>query len=127
MKRRYMVAASSILWMMISATPLVCAQSANLTGQWQVVCDGKSGTTLLTLSQSGDFIAGKWTPAKGAATEIRDGKIAGDTLTFSFIHDKTHFDVTGHLNGDTIAFDVIEVKKGGKPKAIHGRATRGFV
>ena len=122
-----MVAASSTVLMMISATPLVYAQSANLTGQWQVVCDGKSGTALLTLNQSGDSIAGKWTPAKGAASEIENGKVAGDTLTFSFVHHKMHFNATGRLNGDTISFDVIELKKGGKTKAIHGRATRGFI
>jgi hypothetical protein len=113
--------------MMISATPLVYAQSANLTGQWHLLCDAKFGTTLLTLSQSGDSISGQLTPAKGAASEVEDGKIVGDTLTFSFVHDKTHFNATGHLNGDTMSFDVIELKKGGKTKTIHGRATRGFV
>ena len=127
MKKFFMVAASSTVLMVISATPLVYAQSASLTGRWQVVCDGKSGRALLTLNQSGDFISGKWTPAKGAASEIKNGKIAGDTLTFSFVHDRMHFNATGHLNGDTISFDVIELKKDGKTKAIHGKATRGFI
>jgi hypothetical protein len=91
MKKCFMVAASSAVLMMLSIAPLVYAQSANLTGQWQVVRDGKPGTTLLTLSQSGESITGKWAPAKGSASEIVDGKIGGDTLTFSFVHDKAHF------------------------------------
>jgi len=113
------------LSMMLSMTPLVHAQSTNLTGQWKVVRDGKSGTTLLTLNQSGNSITGNWALGKGPAFEIENGKIDGDTLTFSFVHDKEQFNATAHLSGDTMDLDVVELKKGGKSETIHGKATRG--
>jgi hypothetical protein len=62
---------------------------------------------------------------KGATSKLKDGKLAGDTLTFSFVHDKSHFNATGHLTGDTMSLDVIELQKGGKTAEIHGKATRG--
>jgi len=89
-----------------------------------VAREDKPGTTLLTLTQSGDTLTGKWIPAKGATSEIENAKIAGDILTFSFIHDKTHFNATFHLSGDSMPFDVVELKKHGKTKDIHGKATR---
>jgi hypothetical protein len=111
MKKDLMVAALFAVLMVLPVSSRVYAQGATLTGQWQVLRDGKSETTLLTLSQSGDSITGKWAPAKGAASEIENGKIAGDTLTFSFIHDKKRFNAKGHLGGDTISFDIIGPKK----------------
>jgi hypothetical protein len=120
-----MVAPLFAVLMVLPVSSRVYAQGATLTGQWQVLRDGKSETRLLTLSQSGDSIAGKWAPAKGAASEIENGKIAGDTLTFSFIHDKKRFNATGHLSGDTISFDIIGPKKWGMTKTIHGKAARG--
>jgi hypothetical protein len=125
MKKGIMVAALSAVLMVLPVSSRVYAQGVNLTGHWQVLRDGKSETTLLTLNQSEDSITGKWAPAKGAASEIENGNIAGDTLTFSFIHDNKRFNATGHLSGDTISFDVIGPKKWGMTKTIHGKATRG--
>jgi hypothetical protein len=120
-----MVAASSAVLMMLSMTPLVYGQSASVTGQWLVVYEGTSETALLTLSQAGNSATGQWMSEKGATSKLKDGKLAGDTLTFSFGHDKAHFNATGHLTGDTMSLDVIELQKGGKTVEIHGKATRG--
>ena len=127
MKERFLVAALSTVLTTISTTPLVYAQSANLTGQWQFVRNGKHGTALLALRQSGQSVTGKWMPARGAASPLENGKIAGDTLTFSFIHDKSHCNATGYLSGDSISFNVIQMKQNGKTKTIHGRAIRWFM
>jgi len=102
MKRSFVVAASSAVLMMLSMTPLVSGQSTSVAGQWLVVSEGKSETALLTLSQAGGSATGQWMSEKGATSKLKDGKLAGDTLTFSFVHDKSHFNGTGHLTGDTI-------------------------
>ncbi|MCU1222539.1 MAG: hypothetical protein JWQ42_632 [Edaphobacter sp.] len=125
MKRSFVVAASSAVLMMLSMTPLVYGQSTSVTGQWLVVYEGKSETALSTLSQAGGSATGQWMSEKGATSKLKDGKLAGDTLTFSFVHDKSHFNATGHLAGDTMSLDIIELQKGGKTAEIHGKATRG--
>lgn len=108
----------------LAMTSQVYAQSSTLSGKWFVLPDGKSAITLLTLSQSGDSITGKWAPPKGEASEIKDGRIAGDTLTFSFVQDHKHFDATVHITGGTMSFDLIGPKKWGRAETIHGQAAR---
>ena len=125
MKKSFVVAALSAVLMMLSMTPLVYGLSASVTGQWLVVFEGKSETALLTLGQRGDSTTGQWMSEKGTTSKLKDGKLAGDTLTFSFVHDKAHFNATGHLIGDTMLLDVIEFQKGVKNVEIHGKATRG--
>ncbi|RZU43620.1 hypothetical protein [Edaphobacter modestus] len=124
MKRSF-VAASSAVLMMLSMTPLFYGQSTSVTGQWLVVYEGKPETALLTLKQAGGAATGQWMSEKGATSKLKDGKLAGDTLTFSFVHDKSHFNATGHLTGDAMSLDLIELQKGGKTAEIHGKATRG--
>ena len=125
MKKSFVVAASSAVLMMLSMTPLVYGLDPGVTGQWLVVFEGKSETALLTLSQAGNSATGRWMSEKGATSKLKNGKLAGDTLTFSFIHDKVHFNATGHLTGDTMSLDVIELQKGVETAEIHGEATRG--
>jgi hypothetical protein len=125
MKKRFMATTSSAALMMLSMTPLVLAQSSSLTGQWLVVYEGKPETALLTLSQAGNSATGQWMTEKGATSKIKNGKLVGDTLIFSFVHDKAHFNATGYFTGDTMSLDVVEVQKDGKTADIHGKATRG--
>ena len=101
------------------------SQASLLSGKWFVLPDGKSTLTVLTLSQRGDSISGKWAPPKGEPCEIENSKVVGDTLTFSFIQDKKHFDAIGHFSGDTMSFEFVGPKKWGKPETIHGQAVRG--
>jgi len=124
MKKRFMATTSPAVLMMLSMTPLY-GLSAGVTGQWLVVFKGKSETALLTLGQRGDSTTGQWMSEKGTTSKLKDGKLAGDTLTFSFVHDKAHFNATGHFTGDTMSLDVVELQKDGKTADIHGKATRG--
>jgi hypothetical protein len=125
MKRSLIATALSAVLMVLPISSQVYAQGENLTGKWYVLPDGKSITTLLTLNQSGDSVTGNWAPAKGPASKIENGKIVGDTLTFSFIYENKRFDATGHLSGDNGSFDIVGPKKWGKAKTIHSKAARG--
>jgi len=113
------------LLMILSLAPSVCAQTTTLSGKWFALPQGKSSITLLTLSQTGNLITGQWTPPKGEACEIENGKLTGDTLTFSFIQDNKHFDATGHIDGPNMSFELIGPKKWGRPETIRGQAARG--
>ncbi len=123
MKKSTWITVLAGLAMAASMSPQVQAQASLLSGKWFVLPDGKSA--LLTLSQLGNSITGKWAPPKGEPCEIENGKVLGDTLTFSFIQDKKHFDAIGHFSGGTMSFDLVGPKKWGKPETIHGQAARG--
>lgn len=124
MPKRLMLLAATALSMTMVTAPIIHAQSASLTGQWKVVRDDKPGTTLLVFTQSGELFTGKWVPAKGAASDLENGKIEGDTLTLSFVHDKARFNASGHLSADSMELEITQRKKNGKGEMIHARATR---
>ncbi len=96
------------------------AQSANITGKWEVTRDNKP-TSSLELSQSGDVVTGNWVNQDGDKSELEDGKVIGDTVTFSFNRDNNRFLATGHIRENSIEFDV-QVQ--GQSKKIHAVAKR---
>jgi hypothetical protein len=95
----------------------------NLTGTWQVKSEKEPEVTILKLRQSGDTVSGTWQPAHGDPSAIENGKIAGETLTFSFTRNTHPINATGHLSGDTISFDITG-HKWGMSKTVHRSATR---
>jgi hypothetical protein len=123
MKKSLMIAAICGVFMVLPISSEAYAQGVNLTGTWQVKSDKEPGVTVLKLSQSGDSVSGKWQPAQGDPSEIENGKIAGETLTFSFVHNTHHINATGHLSGNTISFDLTG-HKWGMSKTVHRTATR---
>jgi hypothetical protein len=122
-KKSLMIAALFGGFMVLSISSEAYGQGVNLTGTWQVKSDKEPGVTVLKLSQSGDSVSGKWQPAHGDASEIENGKIVGETLTFSFTHNTHQINATGHLSGDTISFDITG-HKWGMSKTVHRSATR---
>jgi hypothetical protein len=123
MKKRLMLATLCGVFMVLPISSEAHAQAVNLTGTWEVKGGKDPGVTVLKLSQSGDSISGTWQPAQGDPSEIENGKIAGETLTFSFVHNTHHINATGHLSGNTISFDLTG-HKWGMSKTVHRTATR---
>jgi hypothetical protein len=123
MKKSLMIAALYGVFIVLPVSSEAYAQGVTLTGTWQVKSDKDPGATVLKLSQSGNSVSGTWQPAHGDPSEIENGKVAGETLTFSFIHNTHHIDATGHLSGDTISFDITG-HKWGMSKTVHRTATR---
>jgi hypothetical protein len=123
MRKHLVTAAMCGVFMVLPISSEAYAQGANLTGTWQVKSDKEPGITTLKLSQSGNSVSGTWQPARGDASEIENGRIAGEIITFSFTHDTHHIDATGHLSGDTISFDITG-HKWGMSKTVHRTATR---
>jgi hypothetical protein len=123
MKKRLMIAALCGVFMAFPVSPEAHAQEVNLTGTWQVKSDKEPGVTILKLSQSGDSVSGTWQSAQGDPSEIENGKVEGETLTFSFSRNTHPINATGHLSGDTISFDITG-HKWGLSKTVHRTATR---
>jgi hypothetical protein len=123
MKKRLMIAALCGLFMALPVSPEARAQGVNLTGTWQVKSDKEPGATILKLSQSGESVSGTWQPAHGDPSEIENGKIVGEIVTFSFTRNRHPINATGHLSGDTISFDITG-HKWGMSKTVHRFATR---
>src|ERR1700731_1648944 len=123
MKKRLSVAALCGVVMVLTISREAHAQGVNLTGTWQVKSEKEPEVTILKLRQSGDTISGTWQPAHGDPSEIENGKIAGETLTFSFTRNTHPINATGHLSGDTISFDITG-HKWGMSKTVHRTATR---
>jgi hypothetical protein len=123
MKKRLSVAALCGVVMVLTISREAHAQGVNLTGTWQVKSEKEPEVTILKLRQSGDTISGAWQPAHGDPSEIENGKIAGETLTFSFTRNTHPINATGHLSGDTISFDITG-HKWGMSKTVHRTATR---
>jgi hypothetical protein len=127
MKKNLVVKVLFTTLIVLPISSQVFAESTPLAGKWYVLPDGKSKITILTLRQSGESITGTWAPGKGNPSEIENAKIAGDTLTFSFLYEKKEFSATGHLSGGTITFDISGPEKWGKTKTIHAKAERGDI
>jgi hypothetical protein len=123
MKKRLMIAALCGVFMAFPVSPEAHAQAVNLTGTWQVKSDKDPGVTILKLNQSGDSVSGTWQSAQGDPSEIENGKVVGETLTFSFSRNTHPINATGHLSGDTISFDITG-HKWGLSKTVHRTATR---
>jgi hypothetical protein len=123
MKKHLMIAALCGVFMALAGSSEAHVQGVNVTGTWQVKSDKDPGVTILKLSQSGDSVSGTWQPAQGDPSKIENGKVVGETLTFSFSRNTHPINATGHLSGDTISFDITG-HKWGMSKTVHRTATR---
>lgn len=94
----------------ILATVLILA--ADVTGKWTAEMPGRGGQTMtmtMNLKADGNNLTGTVSGRRGE-TEISDGKIDGDNVSFSVVHEfngnqmKQNF--KGKIEGDTIHFTV---------------------
>jgi hypothetical protein len=85
------------------------ALAAGVDGVWEGQAEGRNGpqTLTFTLKADGAALTGKVTSPRGD-TEISDGKVDGDQITFktalSFGGNNVTIVYTGKVNGDEIAF-----------------------
>jgi hypothetical protein len=87
----------------------VSAFAADISGKWTADVQGRNGTQTMTFTftVTGTTVTGKVTSPRGDA-DITDGKIAGETLTFtqtmSMGGNSMTATYTGKIDGDTIKF-----------------------
>ena len=86
------------------------AVAADVTGKWTAQVPGRNGTTENTfvLKQEGNKLTGSITGGRGGDAQITDGKMDGDTISFTVVRNfggnevKQHF--KGTVSGSEIKF-----------------------
>lgn len=103
MTRRIVFVAAAVL----ALTSL--ASAADVNGKWTAQVPGRNGTrdTTFELKESGGTVSGTMS-VEGQSTPLQDGKLSGDTLSFSATVERggnqLKFTFTGHVSGDQIHF-----------------------
>jgi hypothetical protein len=86
-------------------------KKADVTGtwKWSVERNGQTFETTLKLKQDGEKVTGTITGRQGNETEIEDGKIKGEAVSFKvtreFNGNKVVMSYQGKLSGDSIKGD----------------------
>jgi len=103
-------ASLSVIVLVLSITSNARAQGANLSGAWQLTVDGKPRTSVLTLTQSGNTVYGtlamRGERGKIQNDQIEEGKLVGNTLTFSFMHEQVRHHATALISGNSMKLDI---------------------
>jgi hypothetical protein len=96
---------------LLSCALVAAAFAADVTGKWTYEMQGRNGamTGTINLKADGSAVTGT-VSGRGGETEISDGKIDGDTVTFSVVREfngnKMTMKYTGTVSGDGIKFKV---------------------
>jgi len=103
----------------VLATPaLARAADVNGTWKWSVERNGQTIETTLKLKQEGKKLTGTISGRNNTETDIEDGKVEGDDVSFQvtreFNGNKMVFQYKGKVSGDTIKGKVETERNGEK-------------
>ena len=117
-----------IRYLLLSCLLAVAALAADVTGKWTAEMPGRGGRTqqmTINLKADGATLTGSMVNPRGE-TQISNGKIDGDTVTFSVVREfqgnSMKMNYTGTVSGDTIQFKV--QRDGGEGQAREYTAKR---
>jgi hypothetical protein len=94
------------------ALSVFAASAADISGNWKATAEGPNGTMerTFTFKQDGNKVTGKTVSSFVGESEITDGKVEGDTVTFTinvkFQDQDMKLEYKGKIAGDTIKFTV---------------------
>ncbi|HLK19373.1 MAG TPA: hypothetical protein VKT81_10465 [Bryobacteraceae bacterium] len=97
--------------LLLSCALVAASFAADVTGKWTYEMQGRQGamTATLNLKAEGNTLTGT-VSGRGGETEISDGKIDGDNLSFTVVREfndrKITMKYTGKVTGDGIKFKV---------------------
>lgn len=113
---------------MLSCLLAVAAFAADATGKWTAEMQGRGGQTrqvTMNLKADGAKLTGTVGSQQGD-TEITDGKVDGDTITFNVVREVNgnsfKMSYTGTVSGDEIKFKA--QRDGGEGRAMEFTAKR---
>lgn len=108
--------------------------AADVTGKWTYEMQGRNGNTMtstLNLKQDGDKLTGTVSGRNGD-TDITDGKVDGDTISFKVVREFNGNQMTssykGKVDGDTIHFSMSMEggnMGGGQPRTFDAKRAGG--
>jgi hypothetical protein len=103
---------------LLSCIVAAVAFAADVTGKWSYEMQGKNGpmTANMNLKADGSKLTGT-VSGRGGETEISDGKVDGDAITFTVVREfngnKFVTKYNGKVSGDEIKFTIETEGKGG--------------
>lgn len=96
-----------------SALVAVAAFAASVDGKWKAVYespDGETRESIFTLKSEGDKLTGTVYNRVLGDTQIQDGRVSGNDVTFKAVRNLEGSDVTfsykGKVEGDSIRFSI---------------------
>ncbi len=100
----------------------MAAFAADVSGKWAADMPGRGGNTqkvTIDLKADGDKLSGSISNPRGE-TAITDGKVSGDTVTFTITREMqgntVKMNYTGKLAGDEMKFTVVREGGQGQPR-----------
>jgi hypothetical protein len=96
---------------LIGCLAVVSLWAADVSGKWtyEMTRNGNTMTSNMTLKADGDKLTGS-VSGRGGETDISDGKIEGDDISFTVVREFNGNKITqnykGKVNGDTIHFSM---------------------
>ncbi|MBM3812363.1 MAG: hypothetical protein FJW20_12110 [Acidimicrobiia bacterium] len=91
----------------ILAVIAVGAMAADISGKWEAQVPGRGGeprATTFTFKVEGDKLTGTMSDGRGEAVAIENGKVSGDTISFSVTTQRGKRGYTGTVSGSEIKF-----------------------
>lgn len=88
--------------------------AADVTGKWTAMVPGRDGSqeATFTFKQDGDKLTGSMTSPRGER-QISEGKVTGDSISFTIETQRGKFTYTGTVSGSEIKFK----REGGQGQA----------
>jgi len=94
--------------LVLFATFALAALAADISGKWTAKVPGRQGgeprDATFTFKVDGDKVSGTMTGGQGGDASFKDGKISGDTVTFSIETERGKRTYTGTISGSEIKF-----------------------
>lgn len=94
----------------LAAISMLSAAAADISGTWKGTAETQNGTIQRTFvfHQQGTALTGETTSERTGKSEIKDGKVEGDKVTFTvtmnFQGNEFKVNYTGTVGGDEIKF-----------------------
>ncbi len=109
----------------------LAVMAADVSGKWTWEQQGRNGntTSTLTLKADGGKLTGSLDGGRGGPVDISDGKVDGNTVTFSvkreFNGNTMKTDYKGTLDGDSLTLEFMRAGRGGaEPTPVKVTAKR---
>ena len=122
--------------MIIGCLAAAAIWAADVTGKWTYDMQGRNGNTMtvnMNLKADGDKLTGTIS-GRGGDTDISDGKVDGDNISFKVVREFNGNQMTssykGKVDGDTIHFSMTMEggnMGGGQPRTFDAKRAGGGI
>jgi autotransporter translocation and assembly factor TamB len=120
--------------MIIGCLAAAAIWAADVSGKWTAEMQGRNGNTMtvnMNLKADGDKLTGT-VSGRGGDTDITDGKVEGDNISFKVVREFNGNQMTsvykGKVDGDTIHFSMAMEggQGGGQPRTFDAKRAGGM-